>query len=203
MPDFSRYFIRNGDATTAGGSVVATGTHMPVYGAHVALEGDQVHCPACNSTGVIQCVAPLRRITGHANKQLSVEGDLCICNCPVAPRLIASQKQASIGFSAAELAATPAAIPWLLHAGHTPESIGLDHSIRFHAVDKRTGLPMGETPYKVTLGNGTVHQGVTGKDGMTEPLFCDCQQTATIEIPYHDDSHNDHTAHHDAHHCSC
>lgn len=124
MADFNRYWIRNGDATTAGGEVMASGTHMPVLGKSIALEGDPVQCPACNSTGVIKCVPPIRRATGHAGTQMSVDGDLCVCNCPVPPRLIASQRSHSMGFERQDIASDPAVLPWLVYAGYKPEDFG-------------------------------------------------------------------------------
>ena len=133
MGDFNRYLIRDGDTTTAGGVVAATGTHMPIYGHSVALEGDSVQCPACKSVGYIKCVPPIRRATGHANKQLSVDGDLCICKCPSPPRLIASQKQASIGFDAQEIA-TRTGLP----ASYTG---GIGKQVNGYQVKLAVGMP--------------------------------------------------------------
>ncbi|WP_412770627.1 PAAR domain-containing protein, partial [Ralstonia solanacearum] len=50
-----RYVILSGDKTTAGGTVQATATTLQLNGVHVAHEGDAVACPACHSTGNIQC----------------------------------------------------------------------------------------------------------------------------------------------------
>ena len=104
MADCKRYWICQGDTTTAGGQVQASGYLMPVDGKSVALEGDPVHCPACHSTGTIQCVAPLRPCTDPTGRQISSDGDVCLCKCPVPPRLKASQRRHGMGFGAEEIA---------------------------------------------------------------------------------------------------
>jgi uncharacterized Zn-binding protein involved in type VI secretion len=150
MSDFKRFFICDGDLTTAGGVVTGTGTHMPIYGRPVALEGDSVQCPACHSAGHIQCVPPLRRTTGHDNKQLSVDGDLCICQCPSPPKLIASQSQASMGFSAPEIASTSGAAAWLAHAGVSLVAFGYIFD-RVVVLKDKAGMLLKNLPYKITL----------------------------------------------------
>ena len=44
-----RYLILSGDKTTASGTVEARPTTVQLNGVHVAHEGDDVACPACNS----------------------------------------------------------------------------------------------------------------------------------------------------------
>jgi uncharacterized Zn-binding protein involved in type VI secretion len=202
MGDFNRYFIRDGDTTTAGGQVIGTGTHMPIYGRYIALEGDSVKCPACNSTGVIQCVPPMRTATGHANKQFSVEGDLCICQCPSPPKLIASQKQASAGYSAAEIASTSGAAAWLAHVGGSLAEFGYSFD-RVVVLKDRSGNLLKNLPYKVTLETGQEFQGVTDDAGQTEKVFSTQAHTAKIEAPYY--GNPNHTAHaaHGSDTCGC
>ncbi len=192
MGDFNRFFICDGDVTTAGGVVMASGTHMPIDGRPVALEGDGVKCPACKSTGHIQCVPPMRPITGHANKQLSVEGDLCICQCPSPPRLIASQKQVSMGCSAPEVASTSGAAAWLAHAGGSLAVFGYIFD-RVVVLQDKSGNPLKNLPYKITLETGQVFEGVTDEVGQTEKVCSTQAHTATIEAPYYGSTN--HSAH--------
>lgn len=85
-----RYHIRDGAKTTAGGTVRASVTWYKIDGAPVACEGDPVDCPACGTTGVIQCVMP--RIPDRVNnKEVALSDDLCICQCSPPPTLIADQ----------------------------------------------------------------------------------------------------------------
>ena len=201
MGDFNRYWILDGDRTTAGGTVIGSCAHIPVDGRKLALEGDQVKCPACNSMGVIECVPPIRRSTAQDGRQFSVDGDLCMCACSVPPKLLASQKNRYMGFSAAEIAANPAALSWFSFAGHRPEAIGLDHSIQFHVLEKRTNKAMDSVPYKVTLADGSVHLGVTDANGMSATIYTSSSEPAKMEIPYHDDSSITAISHTDG--CSC
>jgi uncharacterized Zn-binding protein involved in type VI secretion len=85
-----RYHIRDGAKTAAGGTVRASIAWYKIDGIPVALEGDPVDCPACGTTGKIQCVMP--RLPDDLNgKQIALSDDLCICQCSPAPRLIAEQ----------------------------------------------------------------------------------------------------------------
>lgn len=179
MGDFNRYLIRDGDTTTAGGTVIASGTHMPIDGLSVALEGDAVKCPACNSTGAIHCVPPIRKVTGHAGKQLSVDGDLCICGCPTPPRLIASQRMHRISFSAAEIAAMPPAAPWLVHAGLSLEAFGFIHDEQFQLL-AANGKPLVNRRYKVVSSGGAVVTGVTDTAGKTQRIKTPTAETIQL-----------------------
>jgi len=202
MGDFNRYFICHGDLTTAGGIVNATGSHMPIYGRSVALEGDSVQCPACKSTGHIQCAPPMRPITGHANKQLSVGGDLCICGCQPPPRLIASQNQASAGFSAAEVATTSGASAWLAHVGGDLVAHGYTFD-RFVVIKDEAGHPVRNIPYRITLADGKQIEGITNEAGQTQKVFSTTAQTATIEAPYYGNPTHTANATHGSDTCSC
>jgi uncharacterized Zn-binding protein involved in type VI secretion len=85
-----RYHIRAGAKTTAGGTVRAMSDWYKLNGVPLALEGDPMDCPACNTQGVIQCVAP--RLSERFNgKQYALHDDLCICKCSPPPKLIAEQ----------------------------------------------------------------------------------------------------------------
>jgi uncharacterized Zn-binding protein involved in type VI secretion len=181
VADFNRYFIRDGDATTAGGVVKASGTHMPIDGLSVALEGDSINCPACNSVGIIQCVPPIRKVTGHAGKQLSVDGDLCICACPRPPRLIASQKQHNVRFSTPDIAKAPDAVPWFVHAGHKPSDIGFHHDEQFQLLDAQN-RPLVNTPYVATLASGRVLSGRTNAQGLTERIYSNTFERIDLHI---------------------
>jgi uncharacterized Zn-binding protein involved in type VI secretion len=47
-----RYDIRDGDTTTAGGTVFATHRGDMLDGREIAYEGDPVRCPACGVLGL-------------------------------------------------------------------------------------------------------------------------------------------------------
>jgi hypothetical protein len=54
----------------------------------------------------------------------------------------------------------------------------------FQALDQRTGQPIANTPYRITLESGRVFLGVTDDQGRTQKVGADRAQTATLEIPY-------------------
>jgi uncharacterized Zn-binding protein involved in type VI secretion len=90
-----RYLILNGDRTTANGTVQATATTIELNGKNVAHEGDSVSCPACNTTGKIQCDGPRQMMTAPDGRHAALSDDLCICGCHPPPKLITSQSMMS------------------------------------------------------------------------------------------------------------
>ncbi|MBC2690421.1 PAAR domain-containing protein [Pseudomonas kielensis] len=53
-----RYHITVGAKTTADGTVMTGYEFWTIDGQPIAREGDEVACPACDSTGVIVCDGP-------------------------------------------------------------------------------------------------------------------------------------------------
>jgi uncharacterized Zn-binding protein involved in type VI secretion len=85
-----RHHITLGATTTANGTVTSAGSLVSIDGAPVALEGDTVDCRTCGTTGTIRCVGP-RLPERYDGKQVALENDLCICQCPRPPRLVPRQ----------------------------------------------------------------------------------------------------------------
>jgi uncharacterized Zn-binding protein involved in type VI secretion len=106
-----RYLITLGAPTTAGGKVTEFRSFQAVNSVKVALEGDKVWCPQCNSEGVIKPDGP--RLTDlFYGKQVALHDDLCICKCVPPPRLVATQavvcQTISAGHHATQSVATAA-----------------------------------------------------------------------------------------------
>lgn len=99
-----RYFICEGDQTTAGGTVLEGMDGCSIHGKRQAVEGAKIYCPACKREGIAANVPPYRPHRLHG-KQALLDNDICLCGCRPPPRLIASQDGASMSFSADELAA--------------------------------------------------------------------------------------------------
>jgi len=84
-----------------------------------------------------------------------------------------------------------------LQRGRTPGVLGAQPALRgpfdqvFQALDQQTGLPLADTPYRITLESGRVFLGVTDSQGRTQRVGADRAQTATLEIPYDGDSSSD------------
>jgi uncharacterized Zn-binding protein involved in type VI secretion len=90
----SRRFILKGDKTDHDG-VIEQGIEGSLFqGRQMAFIGATVHCPRCNTTGVIVPNGP-RGMT-VMSKQVALENDLCQCKCDPLPKLVASQSLGSI-----------------------------------------------------------------------------------------------------------
>ncbi|MGJ7915848.1 PAAR domain-containing protein [Massilia sp. LXY-6] len=92
MTVMKRHHITLGAGTTADGVVTSATSLLSIDGRHMALEGDEIRCHTCGSTGLIQCIGP--RLPEQFNgKQVALENDLCMCQCVPHPRLLPSQTQ--------------------------------------------------------------------------------------------------------------
>lgn len=201
MADAVRRIVRNGDKTTAGGTVIAPGTNYTVMGKQIANVHCQVECTACNRTGSIQSVPPMPTYFDYGGIRAAFDGDLCICGCSPHPRLLSSLDNWSASSYEAPIAVTPAAADWLLFAGHKPEEHGLDHTIQFHAVNKKSGKAIAGARYKITLSDGSEHIGETDAAGMTKKIYANSNLNAKIEVPYHGNSSSEFDDHSDS--CGC
>ncbi len=85
-----RYHITVGAKTTADGTVMTGYEFWTIDGQPIAREGDEVACPACDSTGVIVCDGP-HLVDLMQGRPTALDGDLCHCKCAPPPRLIANQ----------------------------------------------------------------------------------------------------------------
>ncbi|MGY2961869.1 putative Zn-binding protein involved in type VI secretion [Pseudomonas sp. TE36184] len=85
-----RYLITRGAKTTAGGTVVGGLTGFRITQVDIALEGHEVLCPMCKTTGVIVCVGP-RLEQWARGRRVALSDDLCRCKCDPPPRLLADQ----------------------------------------------------------------------------------------------------------------
>lgn len=88
----TRYYILEGDATTAGGIVQKTTNTLSfkVYGKNQSYIGDDVWCPACQSMGKI--IPDQDRLSTKVNGRMpALNDDLCLCKCSPPPKLVHSQ----------------------------------------------------------------------------------------------------------------
>ncbi|MCG2586809.1 PAAR domain-containing protein [Massilia sp. TS11] len=111
-----RHTITLGAKTTAGGKVIVASSKISINGVGVALEGDDVFCPACKATGKIRADGPRLPETFNG-ATVALEGDLCMCGCLKPPRLIAIQAKRSQDLD-------------------TEEAVGWDGAATIRAADK-------------------------------------------------------------------
>ena len=156
-----RHHITLGASTTADGTVTSASALVSINGVRIALEGDKVDCPTCGSTGVIRCVGP--RIPERYNgKQVALENDLCICNCPRPPRLVANQttKAQFVGDGDTR---------WVAPKNLEEGKHGAAYDQRFQLLDHLTHVPLARQPYRLKHGS-TIVEGLTDDDGYTAPI---------------------------------
>jgi uncharacterized Zn-binding protein involved in type VI secretion len=156
-----RHHITLGASTTADGIVTSASSLMSINGAPIALEGDPVSCPACGSVGVIRCIGP--RIPDRYNgNHVALENDLCICNCPRPPRLLANQ---TIKSQFIEDSNTQ----WVAPANLAEGKHGAAYDQRFLLLDRLTQVPLARQPYRLKHG-AVIVEGMTDEDGYTAPI---------------------------------
>jgi uncharacterized Zn-binding protein involved in type VI secretion len=159
-----RYHIRAGAKTTAGGVARASSSFMTVNGVPLALEGDEVDCPACGSVGIIQVVMPRLHDAFHG-RQYALSDDLCICKCNPPPQLIAEQTFKCQTFAmASEEWAEKAAATETVNAHIKAEEL-----VPIRLIDEATGLAHANHRYRLQLASKAL-EGVTDADGLTKPL---------------------------------
>ena len=74
----------------------ARSTTLGLNDRNIAHENDDVACPACQSTGKIQCDGPRVPMKGPDGRRVALSDDLCICKCTPPPKLVASQQSMSV-----------------------------------------------------------------------------------------------------------
>lgn len=168
-----RYFIVLGDKTTAGGVVTQSLGSFKIHGGPVAFDQASIWCPACKSEGRICAVGPRRRMTMTNGREIAMENDLCICKCDPPPRLLASQRHASMSFDAKELETL----------GFTPFGTRLQpHDEQFTLRDSGTGKPLAGVRYRIKMQSGEIMAGLTDDAGRTQRVASKDAEGLTLEI---------------------
>ncbi len=162
-----RYTITLGATTTAGGRVISASSDGTIDGGVIALEGDLVSCPACNTTGKILCIGP--RIPETLNgKNVALDSDLCSCRCTPLPRLMTRQSLRCqvIKDSGRALSVCHDSAP------REPRRMaaGQAYTDRFVLVDDEHGTPLANREYAVVRANGKLEFGTADSAGHTHLL---------------------------------
>jgi len=180
LEDFTRAFIREGDTTTAGGTVLGGITRsMTMHGKLATFAGDPVQCPACDSIGRAECVLPYFPHTGPDGRQRSLDGDLCRCRCPLPPRLKALEHNYTMCFTRDDLVHMPGSEAWLAYAGHATALKKFDEF--FVVTDRTTGRPFSGFAYGIRTQAG-MYEGLLYKDGCTAKAYAEAP--ALMELVY-------------------
>ncbi|WP_093381368.1 PAAR domain-containing protein [Variovorax sp. OV329] len=171
MASFGRLTFSNGksqsvvgDKTTHGG-VAISGTDAQSWNDLPVLKlGDLVFCPV---HGVNKIIEGLPSNTWNGIP-LCYDG----CKTECGSQLIAEQAPART----------------LLVAKRTLEfAEGGTHDLQFKVIVESSQKAFAFLPYKVTLDDGREYHGVTDIFGMTNSIYADAPQVATIEVPFYGD----------------
>lgn len=157
-----RAFIRLGDRTTHGGTVVGGDPTFSIYGKNVARVGDLVACPRCKGSFPIVSGA-MNMWTGQ---NVARQDDMTSCGA----KLIASQSTATWSDDTENVASQtvlPASLVPLANSSSVDDE---PHAIRFQAIDPDTEEPIPKCIYILTRENGAQHGGVTDREGFTEVI---------------------------------
>ncbi len=170
-----RYTITLGAPTSNGGRVISASAEVKIDGMPIVLEGDLVACPVCKTAGKILCVGP--RIPETLNgKNVALENDLCVCRCPVAPKLMPIQNLRS-----QVLKDTGRALSNPAPAQAARGVSGQVYTDRFVLVDDHDGAPLPAREYAVVRANGKLEFGTSNAAGETH-LLSTTAQSESVEV---------------------
>jgi uncharacterized Zn-binding protein involved in type VI secretion len=149
-----RAVICKDDPTSHGGVVLEGNARATADGRQIAQKGHMTHCPKCK--GDFPIVEGLGFHT-FAGTGTAVEGMKTACGAI----LVATTTKGFMMIddrsdAKAPVAAAPAA------------QVVLPNSASFRAVDRNTGKPVPDMPYRIELPDGSVLRGVTNAAGYTE-----------------------------------
>ncbi|RBB38920.1 hypothetical protein DPV79_16205 [Burkholderia reimsis] len=169
-----RYFIREGDKTTAGGTVLDGVPNNMHHDVPLSFEGARIHCPACNSEGYAQKVPPYWPMS-MMGKAAILDGDLCICKCDPPPTLIASQGDRFMSFESEPEAVGSSA------KGFRQGSSVLTHDRHFRIINS-DGTPVEGLRYRLQVDGEQDIVGQTGASGKTQLARSNGAKTVSLSI---------------------
>jgi len=184
IPHGMQPFIRLGDTTSHGGTVLEGFATYSVDGIPVAGLGHKVMCPRCKGAfPIVECLSHFT-VEGVG---VSVQGMRTGCGAV----LIASQGRAQaddvhgakITKSAPDLNATVKTLEKA--AAASLKDAGYD--LFFHLKQAKTGQSLANVPYRITLDDGREFEGFTDENGFTEKVNSSSAQIAKLEAPYYGD----------------
>jgi hypothetical protein len=177
---YARPFIREDDSVTpGGGKVQPTPQQYPsTYHDKLAcFEGDPVYCNTCKTWGVTKCVPPYRPYIDPNGRQVSLDGDLCICKCPTPPRLKASFDNIRMLFEEDEFSSMAGVEDWLEYEGH--KHFAYDQ--HFLILNEETKRPDSHRKYRITYSRGVI-EGTTDVNGLTSVVKSNEKEKIKLEL---------------------
>ncbi|AYQ89205.1 PAAR domain-containing protein [Burkholderia gladioli] len=157
-------FIREGDASSHGGRVLACDPTNSDDGKPIALIGDMVSCPRCGGIFPIVRVKTELRMSFNG-RAVASEGDMTACGAT----LIASQSNATASpVTSRASGSIGGGVSVQLRSSASNEAG--PHRGRFLVIDDDTGEPIANYPYIVSSSDGQIINGATDANGYTDWL---------------------------------
>ncbi len=151
-----RAVICKDDPTSHGGKVLEGNSFATANGRPIAQKGHMTYCPQCK--GEFPIVEGLAFHT-FAGTGTAVEGMKTACGA----ELIATTTKGFMMIDDRSEAASPATADAATAAASAAVNLG-----SFRAVNRRTGEPVADMPYRIDLPDGSTLRGVTDAAGYTE-----------------------------------
>lgn len=171
-----RYFIKQGDKSTSGATVLEGDETTTHHGVPLAFLGAALHCPACGSTGRIVADGP-RRPFSFMGKDAALSNDLAMCKCHPTPRLIPSQDNMYESFESSELVAMG-----YTATGRLPQALPIGRFNECVRVIDSNGKPIAHTPYFIRDQSRRVYKGVTDSYGVCPRVATESRQDLFIAV---------------------
>lgn len=182
----SRPVIVVGDRTSHGGVVITGSPFSDIDGKAIARIGDKVTCPQKGHGSVTTIV------TGDVTdiidgSPIARHGDMTACGATlISSQMLTYVDEGSVSGQDASSA------PAIASAASSLADNEANHAydLQFLVQGDKTGKPMANTPYKITLDNGREFTGKTDKNGLTQKVSADYPAQATLIAPHHDNETN-------------
>ncbi|MEM5427195.1 PAAR domain-containing protein [Cupriavidus oxalaticus] len=160
-----RYALRNGDKTSVGGKLIATGQSLFHHDRTIGIEGDHATCPTCKTGGpVMNDCHPDFDIGG---KQILVSGARVYCKCSIHPTVIHSQTSFTVQVNRGGRRIAPTEE---IHtrSGYTGLSADLEQF--FELVDVNTNTPIEGYRYDLYSSGELIAKNKVMTDGRTHSV---------------------------------
>lgn len=163
-----RYFLAKGDRAGSATIVEALDNvtcSNPPPRVQIATLGMATYCMACKQTGSIAPKGPRRPGTAPNGKPWALSGDINLCGCRPSPVFYA-QRNMMVSFTAQEVA------KWMGEGGTSRERTSLNaatqgYDEQVQLMDRMSGQPLVNFPYRFRGEDGTLIEGRTDIDGYT------------------------------------
>jgi uncharacterized Zn-binding protein involved in type VI secretion len=188
-----------GDQTSHGGVVIEGSPVTDTHGKLIARIGDRVTCPrrGHGQTTVIVTGDPTFLIDGKAAAR---HGDKTACGATLISSQVVTTDDPGGGTNNTE-SGKQVAVAALTGMLGSPGAFRYDQ--HFLVQDERTGKPLSNVPYKLTLETGQEIKGVTDQNGLTETVGADSELIAHLEVPYYGNCTSGVNTHHEHDACGC